>query len=56
MIVYLETDFVIEINRLEMLRRGGVQGALNHGILDSAVAQPQMGFGDQEFYPTIPEE
>ncbi|MEO8495519.1 MAG: type II toxin-antitoxin system death-on-curing family toxin [Planctomycetota bacterium] len=56
MIVFLDTEVVIEFNRLEILRRGGVHRVLDYGLLDSAVTQPQMGFGGQEFYPTVPEK
>lgn len=32
---------------------GGLHGLRDLGLLESAVARPQAGFGDQELYPTI---
>jgi death on curing protein len=35
---------------------GGSQGVRDHGLLDSALAQPQATFGDEFLHPTIYEQ
>ena len=52
--IYLELDDVLAI-ACEVLELGvdEILRVTDLGLADSAVARPQAGFGDQEFYPTI---
>lgn len=37
-------------------RYGGLPGIRDEGLLDSALNMPFQGFGETDFYPTIPEK
>ena len=52
--IYLELDDVLAI-ACEVLELGvdEILRVTALGLADSAVARPQAGFGDEEFYPTI---
>ncbi len=52
--IYLELDDVLAI-ACEVLELGvdEILRVTDLGLADSAVARPQAGFGDEEFYPTI---
>jgi death-on-curing protein len=50
---YLTLEEVLEIHRLALEQAGGASGLRDLGALESALAQPNMGFGGQELYPTL---
>jgi death-on-curing protein len=52
-VVYLNKDIVLEIHRLQLEEHGGADGIRDHGGLDSAIAQPQASFGDEDLHATI---
>lgn len=52
-IVYLDKEIVLEIHRLQLEEHGGADGIRDHGGLESAIAQPQASFGDQDLHPTV---
>ena len=45
-----------ELHQFIIEQTGGSQGLRDRGALESAVAQPQMGFGGQDLYPTLAEK
>ena len=47
---------VIELHRLVLDQTGGSPGIRDLGMLQSALAQPQMTFGGAELYPTLEEK
>ena len=57
----LETEFVtladvLELH-IEMINSiGGSHGVKEMNALESAIAQPQMTFGGEDFYPTLAEK
>jgi death-on-curing protein len=53
---YLNFDELLELHRQVMKQSGGVAGIHSLEALESALAQPQMAFGDEELYPTIVEK
>jgi death-on-curing protein len=50
---YLTLGEVLDLHRRIIEQSGGAVGVRELGGVESAVAQPQMTFGDQELYPTI---
>ena len=48
---YLSVSEVLEIYSRVMQQTGGLSGVRDLGALESAVAQPRMGFGGTELYP-----
>ena len=50
---HLTLHEVLELHRRVIARTGGTFGIHNLGALLSAVAQPQMTFGEQELYPSL---
>ena len=50
---FLTLDEVIEIHRDMIERYGGSGGVRDLGLLESAVAMPQAGMGDQYFHATL---
>ena len=44
------------LHELLITHTGGSQGLRDRGALESAVAQPQMGFGGQDLYPSLAEK
>jgi len=50
---FLTRDEVLEIHAAQIDRRGGTHGILDSGKLDSALGQPQSGFGGQFLHETI---
>ncbi len=56
MIRYLILEEVLELHRLALEQSGGLDGIIDAGAIDSALAQPQMKFGGQELYPTLAEK
>ena len=53
---YLTVDEVLSLHDDAIARFGGSPGVRDAGLLDSAVAQPQAGFGGVELYPTLAEK
>lgn len=54
--IYLERDEVIQLHDMLIAQSGGSTGIRDLGLLDSALAQPQMSFGGADLYPTIAEK
>ena len=50
---FLTRDEVLEIHAAQIDRRGGTHGILDSGKLDSALGQPQSGFGGQFLHESI---
>ena len=51
--IFLTLDEVIEIHRDMIERYGGSTGIRDLGLLESAVAMPQAGMGDQYFHSSL---
>jgi death on curing protein len=54
--IYLERDDVIQLHSMLIAQSGGSAGVRDPGLLDSAIAQPQMSFGGVDLYPSIEEK
>lgn len=50
---YLTVDEWVALHCAVIAQTGGADGIRDLGALASAAAQPQAGFGGQEFYPTL---
>ena len=50
---YLSVEQIERAQHDLLARSGGTPGVRDRGALLSAVAQPEMGFGDVELYPTL---
>lgn len=50
---FLNRDEVLAIHEAQIDRRGGTHGILDSGKLDSALGQPQSGFGGQFLHESI---
>lgn len=50
---YLTLDEVLELHRLTIEQSGGCSGIRDFGLLQSAIAQPQMTFGGVDLYPSL---
>lgn len=53
MIRYLTCDDVVMIHHRILQQSGGLGGLRDFGILESAIAQPQMTFDGNDLYPTV---
>jgi death on curing protein len=53
---YLTIEEVLRLHERVIERTGGSAGVRDRGALESAVAQPQMTFGGDDLYPTLPEK
>jgi death-on-curing protein len=53
MIRYLTLTEVLSLHRQVVEQSGGALGLRDMGLLESAVNQPHVTFGEQELYPTI---
>ncbi|NJL55753.1 type II toxin-antitoxin system death-on-curing family toxin [bacterium] len=53
MIRYLTLAEVLKLHRRIVEESGGALGLRDVGLLESAVNQPRMTFGEQELYPTL---
>lgn len=53
--VFLTLDEVLAIHADQIERYGGLSGVRDLGLLESALAAPQAGFGDQLLHPTLEE-
>jgi death on curing protein len=54
--ISLTVEEVLLLQAQVITQSGGKPGVLDLGLIDSAVAQPQMTFGGQELYPTLVEK
>ncbi len=52
-LVFLTTEMVQRIHEDQIQRYGGSLGIRDMGLLESAVAMPQAGFGDQYFHTDL---
>jgi death on curing protein len=50
---YLSLQEVISLHSLLIAQTGGSSGLRDRGALESAVAQPEAGFGGEELYPDL---
>jgi death-on-curing protein len=50
---FLTFDEVLLIHEDQIARYGGSGGVRDEGLLSSALAQPESGFGDQLLHPTL---
>ena len=50
---YLDVEQLLRIHREVIEQTGGSPEIRDRGLLESAAAQPQAGFGGVELYPTI---
>ena len=53
---FLTLDDVLELHEEMIKATGGNPGVRDAGLLASALSQPQMTFGGEDFYPTIAEK
>ncbi len=51
--VFLDLAQILAIHRYQLQRYGGSQGIREMGLLESALAQPSMGFGEAYLHRTI---
>lgn len=52
---YLGLAEVLNLHRQVIAQSGGSPGLRDAGALASSLAQPQMTFGGQDFYPSLVE-
>jgi len=52
--VYLSLEQVLNLHRVQIRRFGGAAGLRDRGLLESALARPQMTFGGEDLYPDLP--
>jgi death-on-curing protein len=48
---YLTVEEIISLHVAIISRSGGILGIRDHGVLESAVAQPKMTFDGKDLYP-----
>ena len=53
---YLTLTEVLTLHGMLIEQSGGADGIRDLGSLESAIAQPQMGFAGTELYPTLAEK
>jgi len=53
---YLTLAELIELHRRIIEQSGGASGIRDLGLAKSALAQPQVSYGGNELYPTLPEK
>lgn len=53
--VFLTLDEMLALHADQLERYGGRPGLRDLGLLESALAAPQAGFGGQLLHPTLPE-
>jgi death on curing protein len=56
MMRFLTLIEVLELHRRVIEQSGGAFGIRNIGLLESAIAQPQMTFGGEDLYPSLLEK
>ncbi len=54
--IRLTKEEILVIHQQLIDRYGGLPGIRDEGLLDSALNTPFQGFGEFEFYPTLPEK
>lgn len=54
--IHLTLEQILELHDLLIRETGGSHGVRDMGAVESAVAQPQMGFGGKNLYPTLVEK
>lgn len=54
--LYLTLEQILDIHDQIIAQTTGSPGITNPGLLESAIAQPQMTFAGQELYTTLPEK
>jgi death-on-curing protein len=54
--IYLTTAEVIQLQDSVIQQSGGSPGVRDHGLVDSAVRQPEATFGGQDLNPTLAEK
>ncbi len=52
---FLDLEEILELHRFQIERYGGEPGIRDKGLLQSALAMPQAGFGDQYLHQDLPE-
>ena len=52
----LTKDEILDLHRWAIESFGGTMGLRDEGMLDSAIAQPDAGFGGVDLYPTLAEK
>ena len=50
---YLSLSQVLQLHHRIMAQSGGTGGILDLGLLESALRQPRMCFGEEELYPSL---
>jgi death-on-curing protein len=50
---YVTREEVLELHRMLRRQSGGTPGLRDPNVLESALAQPQMTFGETELYPDL---
>ena len=53
---FVSKSMVLSIHARQIERFGGTPGVRDEGLLESALAQPQVTFGGQFLHPTISEQ
>ena len=53
---FLDKTLVLKIHTRQIERFGGTNEIRDEGLLESALAQPQSGFANELFHPTIYEQ
>lgn len=53
---FLTLEELLELHSDVILQSGGADGVRDLAAVESALAQPQMTFGDDELYPTLAEK
>ncbi len=53
MVRYLTLEEILEIHEHQVNTYGGSHGIRDQGLLESACAQPMVGFSEHEHYPTV---
>lgn len=54
--ILLSKEEILFLHEQLISRYGGLSGIRDEGLLDSALNAPFHGFGEIDFYPTIPEK
>jgi death-on-curing protein len=52
--LFLTLDEVLRIHASRIEKYGGTGGVRDMGLLESALAQPQAGFGDEYYHSDVP--
>ncbi|RYZ87047.1 MAG: type II toxin-antitoxin system death-on-curing family toxin, partial [Proteobacteria bacterium] len=54
--IEITVEELLAIHKATIDEHGGLPGLKSEGMMLSALAQPMMGMGDIDFYPTLPEK